>query len=208
MNGWKKPLISLFSQWNIVSNQVTELQKLNPWETWLNCHSNVNISTGVGKLGQRFNNSKQWLFRAAPWFYCLIDTLQLMKQSQWANCFEISYFGPQSNYSTNCQLWDTIGHQNLVHIVGWQCHPRAKPHIFVLCPFRNYYPILFQLGTWYFYGNIASNWCCGCGANVLEVIFLILQYESLLITQYVPKLAIFDNFWQFCLLYLDLLFII
>ena len=31
-----------------------------------------------------------------------------------------------------------------------------------------------------------------------------MQYDSLLITQYVPKLTIFDNFWQFCLLYLIL----
>ena len=183
------------------------MQKLNPWETWLNCHSNVNISTGVGKLGQRFNNSKQWLFRAAPWFNCLIDTLQLMKQSQWASCFEISYFGPQSNYSTSCQLWHTIGHQNLVHIVGWQCHPRTKPHIFVLCPFCNYYPILFQLGTWYFCGNcfklMLRLWCQCFRSNF----FNFTVWKSL-DTQYVPKLAIFDNFWQFYLLYLDLLFII
>ena len=80
----------------------------------------------------------------------------------------------------------------------------VKPHIFVLCPFCNYYPILFQLGTWHYCCNCFKlmlwMWCQCFRSNFFN--FTVWKSLNNLI---LPKI---DHFWQFCLLYLDLLFII
>ena len=77
---------------------------------------------------------------------------------------------------------------------GW--HIRAKPLIFVPCPFRNTFPIFLQLGTCYYYGNCLKlmSWMpCQCFISN----FSIIQQERLLIIQFIPKLAIYYHFWQF-----------
>ena len=77
----------------------------------------------------------------------------------------------------------------------------VEPHIFVQCPFCNYYPILFQLSTWYYCGNCFKlmlwMWC-QCFRSIFQFYSM-----SLLITQYISKLVIFDSFvsytWTCCL---------
>ena len=51
----------------------------------------------------------------------------------------------QNSASIKLYKWS----KNMVNVENWQFLKEnwAKPHIFVPCPFRNYYPILFQLGT-------------------------------------------------------------
>ena len=88
---------------------------------------------------------------------------------------------------------------NFIHNIVCEIYNMAKPHISVPCPFCNHYPISFQLDTWYYCGNCFKLmlwvWCQCFRSN-----FLILQYESLSITQYVPELSIFVFYtWACCL---------
>ena len=72
-------------------------------------------------------------------------------------------------------------------------HNWAKPHIFVMCPFRNYYPILFQLDTWHNCGNCFKLmlwiWC-----QCFRSIFFNFTVWKSLDNPIRPKI---DNFLQF-----------
>ena len=80
----------------------------------------------------------------------------------------------QPNMSATSNTNGTSNQQNLQqnNNLRW-----VKPHIFVLCPFRNYYPILFQLGTLYYCCNFFKSMLC-MRCQCFRGNYLFLQYVS------------------------------
>ena len=122
--------------------------------------------------------------------FCSIAVLSLCLKTLKKIPIKEFYFSFKCRTCNYCILKNELFHSLFFKLYE---HNWAKPHIFVMCPFRNYYPILFQLDTWHNCGNCFKLmlwiWC-----QCFRSIFFNFTVWKSLDNPIRPKI---DNFWQF-----------